>query len=82
MDRIRWCNIFPIGAKINVGYTRFPYELVICTGEILEINEETQILKVKYLNGGIGGIWDVSFREAFRLNYQERPLYKPLKEEN
>lgn len=82
MDRIRWCDIFPIGARINVGYARFPNELVICTGEILEINEETETLKVKYLNGFIRGNWEISFREAFRFNYQWRPLYNPPKEEN
>ncbi len=82
MDRIRWCDIFPIGARINVGYTRFPNELVICTGEILEINEKTEMLKVKYLNGFLRGNWEISFREAFRLNYQWRPLYNPPKEEN
>lgn len=81
MDRIRWCDIFRVGAKINVGYTRFPRELVICTGVILKVDEESQILRVAYLNG-LGGTWNVSFRDAFKLNYQERPLYNPPKEEN
>ena len=79
--KLQWNDIFPIGTKINVGYTRFPNELVICTGEILEICEGTQTIKFKYLNGLFKGNSEISFREAFRFNYQWRPLYNaPNKE--